>query len=445
MDWNSLMSRKRLGRIKNYSIDSTRTDFQKDYDRICFSSAFRRLQDKTQVFPLSGNDYVRTRLTHSLECSCVGRSLGVKIGEYILKSKYVDDSVYCAQDFGAVVAAACLAHDIGNPPFGHTGEDAMRHWVVKSPAGKFISNSLNFNAQRSDVVNFEGNAQGFRLLARLQAPSNIGGMQLTCATLGTFTKYPYGSYDESTGDNIKFGFFDSEKDLFKMVAEEVGLKKCGDYKWCRHPLALLVEAADDICYHIVDIEDGYKLGCLSYEETVELLKPISCKSTDKKINKKEYVEYLRATAIGSMVDGVAACFIDNYEKIMSGDINKELVIKTSYADNFAKLKKVAKSRVYTNKDIIDVEAAGFNVLGSLLSVFIEAVEEAFYCKKNKKSLHAWERTILKMIPDGFIGHDSVPVDDRYERTLRIFDFVSGMTDSYAVSMYKKIQGISLLS
>lgn len=445
MNWEKLMSRKRLGRAENYATDASRTDFQKDYDRVCFSSAFRRLQDKTQVFPLSGNDYVRTRLTHSLECSCVGRSLGAIVGEYIVNNKYVDESVYCAQDFGAVVAAACLAHDIGNPPFGHTGEDAMRHWVAKSLAGKFLSNSLGLHAQRADFVNFEGNAQGFRLLARLQAPSNIGGMQLTCATLGTFTKYPYGSYDELTGNNSKFGFFDSDKELFKIVAEEVGLKKLADFKWSRHPLALLVEAADDICYHVVDIEDGYKLGCLSYEDTVDLLKPISCKDINNNINKKEHIEYLRATAVGSMIRDVARCFIEKHDDIMSGNIVKDIVSKTCFADDFLKLKKVAKKHVYIHKDIIEVEAAGFNVLGSLLGIFVEAVEEAFDCKKRGTPLHSWERTILKMIPDSFIGEDSIPVDDRYERTQRIFDFVSGMTDSYAVSMYKKIQGISLLA
>ena len=443
MDWNKLMSRKRLGKIENYVSDRSRTEFQKDYDRICFSSAFRRLQDKTQVFPLSGNDYVRTRLTHSLECSCVGRSLGSIVGEYIINLKYVNESACCAQDFGAVVAAACLAHDIGNPPFGHTGEDAMRHWVAKSPAGRFIINSLEIHAQRADFVNFEGNAQGFRLLARLQAPSNIGGMQLTCATLGTFAKYPYGSYDNLTGHNSKFSFFDSDKELFKIVAEEVGLHKIADYKWSRHPLALLVEAADDICYHIVDIEDGYKLGCLSYEETIELLKPISCREIDAKINKKEHIEYLRATAIGNMVKDVARCFIESHDDIMSGKIVNNIVAKTCFAEQFSKLKKVAKSQVYVHRDIIDVEAAGFNVLGSLLGIFIEAVEEAFCCKNIGKPLRSWERTILKMIPDSFIGDDGMPVDDRYERTQKIFDFISGMTDSYAVSMYKKLQGISL--
>src|SRR5512143_3040471 len=314
MDWNRLLSCVRLGMASRRAASEARTDFQRDFDRIVFSAAFRRLQDKTQVFPLSQSDYVRTRLTHSLEVSSVGRTLGTKVGDSVIRRHRLQE-VY-PQDFGATVAAACLAHDIGNPPFGHSGEDAIRLWFATSTTGKDVLEQLN-PVQQEDFLRFEGNAQGFRLIARLQSPDNRGGMQLTCATLGTFTKYPRASWLEGTEPAgiafKKFGFFQDDADLFAEMAGELGLTNVAPGAWRRHPLAYLVEAADDICYRIIDIEDAFRLSQLPYEEVRNLLLPLA--GQDKvaprleSINDlKERIAYLRAKAIGNIIEQVHECF-----------------------------------------------------------------------------------------------------------------------------------------
>lgn len=446
MDWNKLLSPKRLCQTLAPQTHQARSPFQIDYDRICFSSAFRRLQDKTQVFPLPGNDYVRTRLTHSLECSSVGRSLGASVGKELLLAKHVDGE-YTARDFGDVVAAACLAHDIGNPPFGHTGEDALRHWFIKSPAGVYIRRHLDNPCHRADLLNYEGNAQGFRLLAKLLSPSNSGGIRLTCATLSTFSKYPKNS--AATGGNYKqekYGFFDADRELFEEVATETGLLRINEHCWVRHPLAFLVEAADDICYHIVDIEDGFKLGCLGFQETCDLLISISGKTEREsgEFKEKEYIEYARSKAIGAMVNAVTKMFLDNYKSIMSGDYTGELAINSHLGKSFTELKEVAKKKVYSHKSVVEVEAAGFNVLGTLMSIFFESIEEKYASHIKNIKTSPWSRTILKLIPESYVGPNYIPADSVYLRALMIFDYVSGMTDSYAVSTYKKVQGISLL-
>ncbi len=276
MDWNRLLSRVRLGLSRPHPDSEARTDFQRDFDRIVFSSAFRRLQDKTQVFPLSQSDYVRTRLTHSLEVSSVGRSLGTMVGDSVIK-RHGLKGVY-PQDFGAVVAAACLAHDIGNPPFGHAGEDAIRLWFTTSATGLALLDALT-NWQRADFLRFEGNAQGFRIITRLQSPDNRGGMQLTCATVGTFTKYPRAAWlpaDPPPGIAFrKFGFYQDDEGLFAEVASQLGLESIQAGAWSRHPLAYLVEAADDICYRIIDVEDAFRLQQLRFEDVQALLLPLT--------------------------------------------------------------------------------------------------------------------------------------------------------------------------
>jgi dGTPase len=446
VDWHFLLSRTRLGMTGQHTVSEARTDFQRDFDRIVFSSAFRRLQDKTQVFPLSQSDYVRTRLTHSLEVSSVGRSLGIKVGDSVIRRHRLK-GVY-PQDFGAVVAAACLAHDIGNPPFGHSGEDAIRIWFQTSAIGQEVLGQLDPH-QQQDFLRFEGNAQGFRLIARLQSPDNRGGMQLTCATLGTFSKYPRASWlTASTPAGIafsKFGFFQDDQDLFAEVAEHLRLRRASAEAWYRHPLTYLVEAADDICYRIIDIEDAFRLKQLSYDEVHGLLWPLSGdENTLRKLTRisqaKEKIEYLRAKAIGHIIDEVHESFMNCEETILTGELAEELLDIIPSAPAMRALKVCAEARVYVSQPVVEVEAAGFEVLGGLLEAFIATVNDIALLgsRASPKS-----RMLVYLIPEQFVGVHRKPLSDLYRRVMGVTDFVSGMTDSYAVALFKKITGISL--
>lgn len=445
MDWNRLLSRARLGVSRQTPDSEARTDFQRDFDRIVFSSAFRRLQDKTQVFPLSQSDYVRTRLTHSLEVSSVGRSLGTMVGDSVIRRHHLQ-GVY-PQDFGAVVAAASLAHDIGNPPFGHAGEDAIRLWFTTSATGQAVLKALP-EAQQMDFQRFEGNAQGFRIIARLQSPDNRGGMQLTCATLGTFTKYPCASslsMPLPTGIAFKkFGFYQDDQDLFAEVAERLELEPVGPDAWNRHPLAWLVEAADDICYRIIDVEDAFRLQQLRYEDVAELLLPLTgdpdrAKRKLGRLNRsKEKVEYLRAKAIGAMIDQAHQSFMAHEDLMLTGGFGEELLDTIPAAGAMQALKDCGEAHIYVSRPVVEVEAAGFEVLAGLLEAFVTTVNDlaAHGSAASPKS-----RMLIHLIPEQFASR--CPDADLYRRVLAITDFVSGMTDSYAVALFKKITGISL--
>ncbi|HRE54955.1 MAG TPA: deoxyguanosinetriphosphate triphosphohydrolase [Candidatus Competibacter sp.] len=447
MDWNRLLSRVRLGLSRQHPDNEARTDFQRDFDRIVFSSAFRRLQDKTQVFPLSQSDYVRTRLTHSLEVSSVGRSLGTMVGDSVIKRHHLQ-SVY-PQDFGAVVAAASLAHDIGNPPFGHAGEDAIRLWFTSSAAGHAVLEQLN-EAQRQDFLRFEGNAQGFRIITRLQSPDNPGGMQLTCATLGTFTKYPRASVltaEPPAGIAFKkFGFYQDDADLFAEVAGQLGLEPLQPGAWGRHPLAYLVEAADDICYRIIDVEDAFRLQQLRFEEVRDLLLPLTGeperarRKLEHITRPKERIEYLRAKTIGAIIDQVHQCFMANEASILAGVLADELLDMIPAAGAMRALKACGENQVYVSKPVVEVEAAGFEVLGGLLEAFVTTVNDIAV---KGPSASPKSRMLIHLIPEHFAGPGRQPVADLYRRVLAITDFVSGMTDSYAVALFKKLTGISL--
>ena len=449
MEWKKLLSKRLLGFTEETSSDG-RSQFQKDFDRIVFSSAFRRLQDKTQVFPLPESDYVHTRLTHSLEVSCVGRSLGNAVGEKILgRNKKLKDE-FTQFHFGEIVASACLAHDIGNPPFGHSGEDAIAEYF-RNGAGKIYKSKVN-KKQWTDLTKFEGNAQGFRIITKLQNPTIKGGLRLSCATLAAFTKYPKESLLESTKTKShkeklykKYGFFQAEKDLFKEVAEETGLPKKSGYKnslfWCRHPLAFLVEAADDICYRVMDLEDGFRLGLLSFEDTEALLMPLkgsASLSLYNERNENDRIGYLRAKAISQLVNTLAVAFIDEEENIMNGKMDKDLISLLPTSDALEEIKRVSVEKIYSIKSVVEREAAGFEVLGGLLDTFINVVNEYAEDKVSPKN-----KTIIKLLPKQFLGDDGKPDNDIYTRLLKITDFVSGMTDSYAVSLFRRIKGISL--
>ncbi|MEW7999623.1 MAG: deoxyguanosinetriphosphate triphosphohydrolase [Candidatus Thiodiazotropha endolucinida] len=449
MNWTQLLSHKRLGSSDHSTASSTRTDFQRDLDRIVFSSAFRRMQDKTQIFPLSKVDYVRTRLTHSLESSSVGRSLGTLVGEQIIARHTLKENE--ASDFGDICAAACLAHDIGNPPFGHSGEDAIRHWAENGEYGKQRVAVLQ-GSQREDFLNFEGNSQGFRVLTRLQNRDNPGGLQLTCATLAAFTKYPR----ESCIGNGRFqgvsakkpGFTAEDQDLFSEVSETVGLLRRDPVLaiWHRHPLAFLVEAADDICYRVIDIEDGYRLGHLSYHEAMELFSAVlpDSSSRHKRLNlitgDKEKIEFLRAKVISQAISEMLHCFLDHEEAILAGRFDMPLMSQIPHRAEMDRLIEVAHEKIYIAPEVIEIETAGFQVISELLERFIPIIDDV---AAQGERASPRSQMMIRLIPEQFIGPHGQPAKDHYTRLLRLTDFVSGMTDSYAVSLYKKVTGISL--
>jgi len=453
LDWKKLLSNRILGEdtpARSLTIDG-RDQFQRDFDRIAFCSAFRRLQDKTQVFPLPENDFVHTRLTHSLEVSCIGRSLGNLIGKQILEKHKELKLEFTNFHFGEIVAAACLAHDIGNPPFGHSGEDAIAEYFRKRN-GKRYKAELKNEKYWNDLVRFEGNAQGFRIITKLQNPHLRGGLRLTFATLGAFTKYPKesGLPDKSAAKNVKgklfqkFGFFQSEKESFQEVAEETGLIKKkikGIDWWSRHPLTYLVEAADDICYRIMDLEDGFRLGLLTFSETEDLLRPFikekSLKGYSER-NNNEKVGYLRAKSISETVQQLSEVFVAEEENILSDNFESTLISEIDSGNALETIKQISVEKIYSYQSVVEREAAGYEVLGGLLDIFINAVNEASEGKKSFRN-----DSLLKLVPGQFLHITGNSPDDLYKRLLKITDFVSGMTDSYAVSLFRKLKGISL--
>ena len=441
MQWSKLLSSSRLmGEVVNIA-DAGRTAFEKDFDKIIFSSSFRRLKDKTQVFSLVDNDYIRSRLSHSLEASCVGRTLGTLVGKEIVKRHSAQLEGFEARDFGDIVAAACLAHDIGNPPFGHAGEDAIQEWFKSPQAASVISGLLP--GQQADLKKFEGNAQGFRILTKLSKRPNLYGLQFTCAMLATFTKYPreaginsslfnqYNSIEERKSTK-KHGFFQDEEELFTQIANEVGLIRREENTawWCRHPLAFLVEAADDICYHIVDLEDGFRMGCIAYEDAKMLLNDILKGENldDLECDRKENIKYLRAKAIHKLITEVKQVFLDYECELLDGSFDTELTAKLECSKILMEIIEFTRKNVYNSCEVVEVKVAGYEVLGGLLEEFVTAITNN---NLSKSCL------VKKLIPK----YDEN--EDLYIKTLKVTDYISGMTDSYAVSFFKKIKGISL--
>lgn len=435
--WLKLLSPDRLGAedaaaLAGHSPDRSR--FQQDYDRIVFTSALRRLKDKTQVFPLAQSDYVRTRLTHSLEASCVGRSLGAMVGRAIVDRHGLAPEVH-PSDFGAVVAAACLAHDIGNPPFGHAGEEAIRTWFAAHPQ---YLDGLD-DDQRTDLLNYEGNAQGFRILTHLQNPTNPGGLQLTCAVLATFAKYPRRSHlaQPLPGKSArKFGYFAAEADLFAQVAETVGLIPRAPGAWFRHPLTFLVEAADDTCYLVVDIEDGVQQGCVTPEHAEVLLLDLAggeaAAGKLKYLNDpKRRIEYLRARAIGRLVDEAARVFLENEATILKGTFDQALFDVSPVGESLAVVRRVAEKQIYNARQVMEVMAAGYEVISGLLEGYVAGA-----CGPQTGRNQVW----ANLLPVDFA---QTAGDSQYLRLLQVADMIAGMTDSFAVSAYRRLKGIEL--
>ena len=448
MEWSKLLNDSRLqDNITRTSIVSDgRTEFQKDFDRIVFSPAFRRLQDKTQVFPLPESDFVHTRLTHSLEVSCVGRSIGNLVGQTIVSRHPGLKNKFTKFHFGEIAAAACLAHDIGNPPFGHSGEDAIAEYF-RSGNGREFESKINDEKRWTDLTKFEGNAEGFRIITRLQNPKVKGGLRLTHSTLASITKYPRESnlrhHEDLSSRKAyrKYGFFQTERELFKIVAEECGLDprtSKDEYCWCRHPLAFLVEAADDICYRIMDLEDGFRLGLISFKETEDLLRSLIRESevnNYKEKDENDKVGYLRAVAINELVSELASTFLDEEENVLHGKFEDDLISIIKSGNNLKIIKDVSVEKIYNYRSVVEREIAGYEVLGGLLDTFTHAYNDAYAGNISNRS-----RTIFNLLPQRI--REVIP-DELYLRLLRIIDFVSGMTDSFAVSLFRKIKGISL--
>ena len=439
MNWEKLLSLKRQGdtlkRIRSEQ-DETRIGFEVDYDRIIFSSSFRSLQDKTQVIPFSKKSFVHTRLTHSLEVSVVGRSLGRKVGKILIeKHPYLKQTYgFQSTDFGAIVAAASLAHDIGNPPFGHSGEMAIGDYFKNGEGLNFKSN-LSFQ-QYQDLCDFEGNANGFKILCE-NKDGIPGGLRLSYATLGAFTKYPKGSVPLNPSSHIKdkkFGYFEPQNVFFQEVAEELGMKK-SDNEFFRHPLAFLVEAADDICYTLIDFEDGINLGWINEEFALEFLIRLVKGTIDtKKYNslqhKSDRVAYLRALSVNTLINDATEIFIDNQEEILKGEFSKSLLETSIYKAQMEDILNISVDKVYNSEEVIEKELKGYQVINHLLNVFIKAA-----VNNQNDQMTAFDKLALECIPQSYI-HKSGSL---YIQLLDISCFIASLTDGKALEWYEKVK------
>jgi dGTPase len=444
MNWKQLLSAQRIGQ-KQPASHATRSAFEQDYDRIIFSYPFRRLQDKTQVFPLPKEDFVHTRLTHSLEVSSVGRSLGKRVGEVLVqRHPALAEEGISQYDFGAIVAAASLTHDLGNPPFGHCGEAAISDFFRNSASAELIKPDCS-EQEWADLTNFEGNAQGFRLLNK----ESYQGLKLSFATLAAFSKYPCESLlKQKDPDRIsqkKYGFFQSEKAIFREVAAATGmleLGRAGDHAWCRHPLAFLVEAADDICYHVIDLEDGCRMGLVTFEQTRDLLAELlGDRYQPEKLarikSKNEQISLLRALAIGALIQQAADIFLDNETSILAGTFEQSLVDLIPAAPVMEKIKRISIEKIYRSQVVLETEIAGFEVLGGLLDVFVSA---AYYKKFDNAAFSPRHRSTLRLLPEEY---EPEKQDTAYALAMCCLDYVSGLTDSHAVALYRRIKGTAL--
>tara|TARA_R110000751_G_scaffold155796_2_gene261251 strand:- start:45792 stop:47123 length:1332 start_codon:yes stop_codon:yes gene_type:complete len=440
MQWEQLLSLRKHGdKNKRLRIEEneTRLGFEVDYDRVIFSSAFRSLQDKTQVIPLSKTSFVHTRLTHSLEVSVVGRSLGRIVGKEILKKHPQLQGVHGYQfnDFGAIVAAAALAHDIGNPPFGHSGEKAIGDYFLNGN-GKRFKNQLS-EKEYQDLVAFEGNANGFKILT--ESKNGVeGGLRLTFATLGAFMKYPKQSLPKKPTSHVadkKFGVFQSDTDFFNEVVSELGLLNRNDNGFARHPLAYLVEAADDICYTIIDFEDGINLGLIEEEIALEYLINLVRDSLKKDIYSRlrtvqDRLAYLRSLAINTLISEAATIFIENEEEILNGTFSEALLDRSQYRAQIADIIKISVEKVYQSTEVTEKEIAGYTILTTLL----EALTTAFENYHNERLRH-YDKILLQLIGFNSMGSYSV-----YDYLMESCSYISRLTDGNALQIFQKIRG-----
>ena len=445
---NTIFTNQRTGNHVQNIV--SRTDFQRDFDRIIFSSAFRRLQNKTQVFPLPGSVFVHNRLTHSLEVSSVGRSLGSLAGEFIFQNfenELTEDSKnFYLYNLNNVIAAACLCHDIGNPAFGHSGEDAIASFFEKNESElkpKFTEKEW------ADLVNFEGNANAIRILTHKQTGKDEGGTQLTYTTLASIAKYPCEAIAKKKGhvNRKKFGFFQSEKQTFLNIANATKMMVESEEPtvFKRHPFVWLVEAADDICYNIIDMEDAHRLGIISTADCenlfMDLIKSVNEKdakrSAEKLLlfsNKNERISYLRAKVINALINKSTELYQQHFSEILDGTLNKALLdIFKSESESFQEVERFSIEKIYGHRSVVEIENAGYNVMYELLNHFIPPII------KEKSERKGFEKKALQLIPSQFIYEDGTV----YEKVLGVLDFVSGMTDNFATDLYRKIKGIDI--
>ncbi|MGE9977849.1 deoxyguanosinetriphosphate triphosphohydrolase [Prevotella sp. SGI.167] len=442
MEWKQLISNKRFGQEhKHAERHDDRSEFKRDYDRLIFSSAFRRLQNKTQVFPLPGSIFVHNRLTHSLEVASVGMSLGNDISRHIIQKRpELKDTLF--EEIGTIVSAACLAHDLGNPPFGHSGEKAIQTFFSEG-AGQGLKDEVSAEFW-DDITHFEGNANGFRILTHQFKGRRQGGFVMTYSMLAAIVKYPFAS--SLAGNHGKFGFFASEAESYKKIADELGIS-CKSapgepLKYARHPLVYMVEAADDICYEIMDIEDSHKLKILSYAETEHLLLSFFDEDIQQKIRQRiideeltdenEKVVYMRASVIGKLENECVAAFLAHEEEILAGTFEGSLIDHISERQKMAyqECEKISYSKIYQSKPVLDIELSGYQIMATLMKVFIEAAvnPSRFYSKQ-----------LLRRVSSQY----DIENENLEERIMAVLDYISGMTDIYALDIYQKINGISL--
>lgn len=434
MDWNRLLTPRRFAKPDAAAGETGRSEFHRDYDRIVFSGAFRRLGRKTQVHPLAGNDHVHTRLTHSLETASVGRSLGMRAYD-LLRGQLPPDVP--PSSLGEIVQAACLAHDIGNPPFGHAGEEAIRAFFADAPAPLLEGLSA---VELRDLATFEGNAQGFRIVTRLELSLNAGGMRLTYPTLGALLKYPWGADHPFATKKRKFSCFLSERETLADVADALGLPARADGGYARHPLALLVEAADDICYSLLDLEDARELGLLRYDEIAEALAPLTGEpagpALHDSVHERRRLSFLRTLAVGRAVEAGAAAFAKHGEAILAGKYDGPLLRLCSkdVQEGIGAAKSLAEERIYNSKRKIELEIGSFTALGGLLHAFCSAVHERIVRHRDSQRGHR----LLIILGE----HAPPPGASLYEGYMRVIDYVAGMTDQYATLMAKQVGGLA---
>ena len=442
MEWKQLISNKRFGQEhKHAERHDDRSEFKRDYDRLIFSSAFRRLQNKTQVFPLPGSIFVHNRLTHSLEVASVGMSIGNDISRRIIK-KQPDLKDTLVEEIGTIVSAACLAHDLGNPPFGHSGEKAIQTFFSEGPGLKI--KPMVSSEFWDDITHFEGNANAFRILTHRFKGRRQGGFVMTYSMLASIVKYPFAS--SLAGNHGKFGFFASEAESYRKIADELGIS-CKSapgepLKYARHPLVYMVEAADDICYEIMDIEDSHKLKILSYAETEHLLLSFFDEDIQQKIRQRiideeltdenEKVVYMRASVIGKLENECVAAFLAHEEEILAGTFEGSLIdhISERQKKAYKECEKISYSKIYQSKPVLDIELSGYQIMATLMEVFIEAAvnPSRFYSKQ-----------LLRRVSSQY----DIENENLEERIMAVIDYISGMTDIYALDIYQKINGISL--
>jgi dGTPase len=442
MNWEQLLSLKRSGDTQKRpraAQDETRLGFDVDFDRIIFSSAFRSLQDKTQVIPLSETDFVHTRLTHSLEVSVVGRTLGRRVGKVLLeRHPNLAALGYTFNDFGAIVAAASVTHDIGNPPFGHSGEKAIGEYFKTGSGAKYKSQLTDKEYQ--DLIDFEGNANGFKILTESREGVS-GGLRLSYATLGAFLKYPKESLPKNPTKHIvdkKYGFFQSEKQEFLEVVEDLGLlqKSSEAISFYRHPLAYLVEAADDICYTIIDFEDGINLGLIEEEFALEYMIKLVKDTIDSKKyhslkHKTDRVSYLRALAIGVLINEAVDIFLANEAAILAGTFEKSLLEKCAYEAQINDIIKISIAKIYKSTEVVEKEVAGYRIIADLLDVFVTALNNKFDGNPSN-----FDSLVLNLLPEEY----KTETVNLYDRILQVCSYVSRISDSYAIRMHKKLTG-----